>query len=334
MEVKNRKLERDESKYIWCEYEGRKDQCPNVCTQCTFAMKADGDAATAEGNTDLAIRQYKRALFAEPRFADAWVSLGNVYGMRAEYNNALAAFDRAIKIDPIYGDALFGKAIVLRSIGQTGAAMLLINTILKLYDHDRARKLKDKMLVDGVIDPDAEHTREQAIDSLMERAYDILIENDILCGSNGELHTDAELCKREKFAHRIIQFCKKLYGSLGKEKVHSESILTAFYASLCATLFYYQDKDGFANTDPFDYLVDHIDLEQTETTAERLLGMLQDEEACAELWDMIYDYVRAALEILANLRSAEEVEQTVQNATENACMIGVMYAMRAHERKS
>lgn len=333
MEAKNRKLERDESKYIRCEYEDRKDQCPNICTQCTFAMKADGDAAIAEGNTDQSIRQYKRALFAEPRFADAWVSLGNVYGMRAEYNNALAAFDRAIAIDPIYGDALLGKAIVLRSIGQLDAAMSLVNAILNRYDHASVRKLKDRLIADGAVDPGTVYTLDQAIDRLTELAYDLLREN-ALCGPDGKVTTVREICKKEDFAYRTMQFCKKWYSPLGEEKVQSESILTAFYASLCATLFYYQDKDGFASIDPFDYLVDHMDLEQSEVTAERLLGIHQDEEACAELWDMIYGFVRTALDIAKNVQPATEIDCAVRDAAESAYMIGMMYAMRAHERKS
>lgn len=323
---------RNESKHLRCEYKDRREQCSDICTRCTFAMKSDGDAAVAEGDTELAIRQYKRALFAEPRFADAWVSLGNAYGMRAEYNNALDAFDRAIAIDPTYGDALFGKAIVLRSIGHTDAAMLLANTILSLYDHANVRKLKEKLIEDGAVDGGITYTLDHAIDKMTALAYTVLQENG-LCGADGRVVTERVICRKETFTHRTILFCKKQYGSLGSEKVRSESILTAFYASVCATLFYYQDKSGFANTDPFDYLIDHMDLEQAGTTAERLLGIQHDETACTALWDMIYGYVRSVLEIAESVQPAAEIDHAIQDAAESAYMIGMMYAIRAHEQQ-
>ena len=31
---------------------------------------------------------YKKALFIDPKFAEAWNNLGNAYGMKSEYHNA------------------------------------------------------------------------------------------------------------------------------------------------------------------------------------------------------------------------------------------------------
>ena len=78
----------------------------NLALTCEY----DGDAALIENKLPSAIRFYKRALFLEPRFAEAWNNLANAYNMINEPHNALEAFDKAIAIDDEYGKALFGKA--------------------------------------------------------------------------------------------------------------------------------------------------------------------------------------------------------------------------------
>jgi tetratricopeptide (TPR) repeat protein len=127
-------LGRDESKHISCKYDGHEDDCPDDCAKCAISIKTDGDIALASNRPDEAIRQYKKAVFVSPKFAEAWVNLGNAYGMKSEYNNALSAFNKAIAIDPIYGKALFGKAITLRNLKMFDEAMEIANTILSLYD--------------------------------------------------------------------------------------------------------------------------------------------------------------------------------------------------------
>lgn len=78
----------------------------------------------------------------------------------------------------------------------------------------------------------------------------------------------------------MLRFCSKRYASFGQDKVFSESIITAFYGSLATTLFFYNDKEGFIGIHPFEYLANHSDVEDSETTAERLLGIRGDDAAC------------------------------------------------------
>ncbi len=83
---------------------------------CHF-KKTEGDIALASNKLDEAIRQYKKAVFISSKFAEAWVDLGNAFGMKSVYNYAVKAFDKAIAFDPKYGKALYGKAIMLRNLG-------------------------------------------------------------------------------------------------------------------------------------------------------------------------------------------------------------------------
>lgn len=148
-------LGRDESKHISCKYEGHEDDCPDDCSKCAISIKTDGDIALATNKLDDAIRQYKKAVFVSPKFAEAWVNLGNAYGMKSEYNNALSAFNKAIAIDPKYGKALYGKAITLRNLDMLDEAMELANTILELYDDANVQKFKQDLIRAGVKDRSA-----------------------------------------------------------------------------------------------------------------------------------------------------------------------------------
>ena len=129
-------LGRNEDLALTCEYDGCEDDCPKECSTCAIAIKTDGDAALIQNKLPSAIRFYKRALFLEPRFAEAWNNLANAYNMINEPNNALEAFEKAIAVDEEYGKALFGKAMTLRKLGRLDEAMQLANDILDLYSAD------------------------------------------------------------------------------------------------------------------------------------------------------------------------------------------------------
>ena len=53
----------------------------------------------------------------DPTLIDAWLNLGVARGQLKRYEEALNAFDEALKIDPKYAPAWFQKAVVLGSAG-------------------------------------------------------------------------------------------------------------------------------------------------------------------------------------------------------------------------
>lgn len=114
-------LGRNEKLHLSCAYDGHEDDCPKECSKCAISIKTDGDIALASNRLNDAIRQYKKALFVDPKFAEAWCNLANAYGMESEYHNALSAFNKALAIDPQYGKAMFGKAVTLRNLGKLDA---------------------------------------------------------------------------------------------------------------------------------------------------------------------------------------------------------------------
>lgn len=325
-------LGRDETKHISCGFEGHESDCSNNCEKCAIYIKTCGDELLVEGKVDPAIKQYKRALFVEPKFAEAWVNLGNAFGMKSEYNNALAAFDKAIAIDPVYGNAMFGKAITLRNLGKNEAAMSLANAILLLYDNANVRKFKENLMAAGTLDSSSFFTLDQAIEELTGIAYDILHKNDLL-GPSGSVVTERAICQKEDFAAQVYRFCKKRYASSGKKKLNSESILKAFYGSLCTTLFYYNDPNSITGNNTYNYLVDHVDIERVDDVAEKMLNIRGDKTCCDNLWNLIYGYVVASLETFEKITPDSDRESAVIDATESAYMMGMMYAMKWNNQR-
>lgn len=324
-------LGRDEKKHISCNFEGNIDDCPKDCQKCAISIKTDGDIALADNNLELAIKQYKKAIFTEPKFAEAWTNLGNAYGMRSEYNNAISSFNKAIAIDPRYGKALFGKAITLRNQGNLDEAMELANEILEMYDDDDVRKFKEVLIESGDLDRSTVFTLEKAIDVMTDEAYEIIEENNLL-DEEGRISTEKKIFCKEDFARAIYSYCKRRYGSLGNEKIWSESIISSFYGSICTTLLFYKDEDSFNGITSYNYLSDHVDVDELERNAEKLLNIRQNEGKTDELWNLIYSFVTLCKSTINKVEDSSDIESAVIDANESAYVMGMLYAMRSHEK--
>ena len=325
-------LGRNESKHISCDFQGHEDDCPKSCAKCAISIKTDGDAALMSNDIATAIRQYKKAVFVEPKFAEAWCNLANAYGMRSEYNNAINAFNKAIAIDPSYGKALFGKAITLRNLGKNDAAMTLANEILEMYDDDQVKKFKSELKKAGVRDTSGIYSLEKAIDVMTDKAYDIIQEKNLL-DANDKVSTEKPIYQKEDFAKHIYQFCARRYRSLGNEKIWNESVLAAFYGSLCLTLSYYKAPTDFNGVSAYDYVSDHFNLEELDRKAERLLGVSEDDRCKEEIWNIIQPFAQYCIGIIAGVEPETDIEAAVRDATESAFVMGMLYAMRFKEEQ-
>lgn len=281
---------KDLSKHLSCKYEGHEDDCPDDCSKCAISIKTDGDLALASNRLDDAIKFYKKAVFVEPKFAEAWNNMGNAYGMKSEYNNALNAFNKAIEIDPVYEKALYGKAITLRNLGKLDEAMTLANEILEMYEDPNVTKFKADLVSAGVQDKGRVIDAEKAKNGFVNCISDIFEKNDLL-QPDGSVPIIRDIYQPEDFLPRVLDYCKRKYASLGEKKVHGEIIITSFYGSMCATIFYNRDKQGIMSTSVFDYLNDHIDIEFTDVNAEKMLGIKEDQAKADAVWEIVSPYV-------------------------------------------
>lgn len=325
-------LGRDEAKHISCQYVGHENDCPKDCEKCAISIKTDGDVFLASNRLDDAIKQYKKALFVEPKFAEAWCNLANAYGMKSEYNNSLSAFNKALAIDPRYGKAMFGKAVTLRNLGELNAAMELANEILELYDEQSVKNFKAELATAGIKDLNDIYSLQEAIDTMTDKAYEIIVSNDLLA-KDGQIHTIRVIDRKEDFARRIFTFCKKRYSSLGDKKVWSESILAAFYGSAYVALKYYLNPNEFNSVDPFDYLSDNVNLEELDRNTEKLLGIRGDEKQSEKVWNIAYSFVVASIPVLEGVEPASDLDSAIIDASESAYVMGMLLAMKHHEKE-
>jgi len=87
-----------------------------------IAYNNRGNAYTAKGDFDKAIRDFDQSIALKPTYTKAFNNRGVAYLRKGEYQLAIEAFDDAIKLDPDYGAAFVNRA----------------GAYLKKNDHQRA----------------------------------------------------------------------------------------------------------------------------------------------------------------------------------------------------
>lgn len=320
-------LGRDESKHISCAYQGREDDCPNDCKRCAIAIKTDGDLALSQNQPEAAIKLYKKAVFVEPKYAEAWVSLGNTYVTKSEYNNALSAYDKALAIDFVYGEAMFGKAKALYHLGLSVESIIIVNDILKLYDDLNTHEFKDALLKNGIQDQMATDLKSVNSD-IKEKFMEVLKRNDL-----SEIYWDSPLMiySCELFINDMLKYCQKRYASLGLQKVYGELIASAFYGAICGTVYYFNETEGIMDATLFSHLNSLSDLEFIDNTAEKMLDLKKDAEF-KNIWDIISPYAAYCSQVFNSLKEnlTDDIKLT---AMEYAYSLGAVIVARYFSTK-
>jgi tetratricopeptide (TPR) repeat protein len=87
-----------------------------------FWDKQGRDYAALE-NYDDAIAAFDKAIAFDPQYAEAWNHKGSVLALSKRYAEAFAVFDRAIAIQPQYHQAWFNRGLLLVEMGAYGTAV-------------------------------------------------------------------------------------------------------------------------------------------------------------------------------------------------------------------
>lgn len=85
------------------------------------------------GDHSQAVNYLKKAIDRYPRYAEAYVLLGNCQECLGKPEDALAAYDKALQIDSGHADAWFNKGMVLKKAGKTSEATRCIEKSIDLY---------------------------------------------------------------------------------------------------------------------------------------------------------------------------------------------------------
>ncbi|RZJ25117.1 MAG: tetratricopeptide repeat protein, partial [Haliea sp.] len=105
--------------------------------------------AHAQGRTGLALRQARDLVAEQPVNASAWHRLGAFLQDAGELEAADEALAKALKHDPVLGDALFRRAQIQREFGRFGEARLLLDRLLQQApDGAAAHALMAQLLLD------------------------------------------------------------------------------------------------------------------------------------------------------------------------------------------
>ena len=77
-----------------------------------------GLALHSLGNYDDAIKAYDEAIRLDPNLAEAWNNKGNALGKQGKYDKAINCFDEAIWLDPNLASAWYSKGLALDKLGK------------------------------------------------------------------------------------------------------------------------------------------------------------------------------------------------------------------------
>ena len=83
-----------------------------------------GSLLSLQKDFDGAIAAYDKAIALQPQYADAYNNRGNAYMGKGEYEKAIADFSQAIVLDPQYADAYYNRANAYSSLKQYEKAIL------------------------------------------------------------------------------------------------------------------------------------------------------------------------------------------------------------------
>lgn len=101
------------------------------------AMKARN-----EGNLDLAVAHYGKAVALDPGHAVAAYNLGTTLGTLGRHAEALLHLDHAVELDPRHRDAHFGRASALTHLGRHAEAVEALETVLEIDPEDRVARYR------------------------------------------------------------------------------------------------------------------------------------------------------------------------------------------------
>jgi superkiller protein 3 len=100
------------------------------------------------GRHQEAVYAFQEALRLNPDYALPWNSLGDVYNALEDYPKAIEAYERAIELDPTYAWPYNNLGLVYESLQQYDLAISIFKEVIKIHANDRDRAVSWNSLGD------------------------------------------------------------------------------------------------------------------------------------------------------------------------------------------
>lgn len=97
-----------------------KERCDE---RCPISVCDVGGGFLKIGDSDAAMKWFKKAVAIAPDYKKAWNNMGGILGQRGEYTEAHECYKKAYEIDPYYRNALFGLIMTARDLGRFEEAL-------------------------------------------------------------------------------------------------------------------------------------------------------------------------------------------------------------------
>jgi tetratricopeptide (TPR) repeat protein len=95
--------------------------------------QAQGCAFCEVEQYQAAIAAFDRALSLEPQNCQTWNYRGNALGALQRQAEALTCYDRAVALHPTYHQAWFNRGLLLAEMGAQGSALAAYDRAIALY---------------------------------------------------------------------------------------------------------------------------------------------------------------------------------------------------------
>ena len=132
--VNNLKAKNDDLKFQIRQLRQQLDTKQEQLNKCAEEYYSLGESCLEMEEPDAAIANFNKALNLNPMYVDAYVARGMTESRCGKYNDAVGSFNKALSINPVHFKALYQRGKALLALGNLDAAAA---------DADKATSLKD-----------------------------------------------------------------------------------------------------------------------------------------------------------------------------------------------